>query len=306
MGDRLVVLMWHNVEGTWCYPSTPGAGARGLAQQLRRLKQLASVVPLEDALETLAAGRPLPPRAVAITFDDGYRDNLDLAAPLLQDLGFPATFFLVPGLLSQSVRPWWEIIARGFALARPAVVNWNGRALPTRGRPGRRAFLWLAERLKVLDLTTREERVDELLHLLRPEGNGGSDRLFLDWDGARELVRRGFSIGSHSMRHAILSREDPQEQFRDLMSSRRQLEAELGVPVNLLAYPNGTRSDYDANTISAAVQAGHTHALGAHAGVNRPSTPPYAHPRFFMQPDRGFPDILVRRIASRLALRQRA
>jgi peptidoglycan/xylan/chitin deacetylase (PgdA/CDA1 family) len=303
MGDRLVVLMWHNVEGTWCYPAAPGAGMRGLAQQLRRLKQLASVVPLEDALEALAAGQPLPPRAVAITFDDGYRDNLDLAAPLLQDLGLPATFFLVPGLLSQDVRPWWEIIARGFALARPAVVNWNGRALPTRGRHGRRAFLWLAERLKVLDLTTREERVDELLHLLQPEGQGDNDRLFLDWDGAHELARHGFSVGSHSMTHAILSREDPQEQSMDLMSSRQQLEAELGVPVNLLAYPNGTRSDYDANTIRAAAQAGHTHALGAHAGINRPSTPTYAHPRLAVEADRPFLDMLLRRIASRLPSR---
>jgi peptidoglycan/xylan/chitin deacetylase (PgdA/CDA1 family) len=303
MGDRLVVLMWHNVEGTWCYPAAPGAGTRGLAQQLRRLRQLASVVPLEDTLEALAAGRPLPPRAVAITFDDGYRDNLDLAAPLLQDLGLPATFFLVPGLLSQEVRPWWEIVARGFALARPAVVNWNGRALPTRGRRGRRAFLWLAERLKVLDLTTREERVDELLHLLQPEDNGGGDRLFLDWDGARELVRRGFSIGSHSMRHAILSREDPQEQSMDLMGSRRQLEAELGFPVKLLAYPNGTRSDYDANTIRAAAQAGHTHALGAHAGINRPSTPAYAHPRLAVEADRPFLDMLLQRIASRFPSR---
>jgi peptidoglycan/xylan/chitin deacetylase (PgdA/CDA1 family) len=303
VGDRLLVLLWHNVEGTWCYPSPPGAGTRGLAQQLRRLKQLATVVPLEDALEALAARRPLPPRAVAITFDDGYRDNLDVAVPLLEHLGLPATFFLVPGLLSDDLRPWWEILARGFAQAGPAVVNWDGRALPTRGREGRRAVRWLAERLKVLDLATREDRVDELLGLLQPEGQGGNDRFFLDWDGARELVRRGFSIGSHTTRHAILSREDPQEQARDLVSSRRQLEAALGVKVPLLAYPNGTRVDYDANTIRAAAQAGHTHALGAHAGVNGPSTSTYAHPRFVVAPDRRFLEMLVQRIALRLPSR---
>jgi peptidoglycan/xylan/chitin deacetylase (PgdA/CDA1 family) len=296
--------MWHNVEGTWCYPSPRGAGRWGLKGQLRRLQQLATVVPLQGALEALAGGRPLPARAVAITFDDGYRDNVDCAAPLLEDLGIPATFFLVPGLLSGDVRPWWEILAWGFARARPAVVSWDGRVLPTRGRQGLRSFRWLSERLKLLDRTTREAQVDELLDALRPEGRAGEDRLFLDWDGARELVRRGFTIGSHSMRHAILSREDPREQVIDLIGARRQLEAELDVPVNLLAYPNGTKADYDAHTIRAAAQAGHTHALGAHAGVSGPSTPPYAHPRFFMEPDRGFPDILVRRIALRLTPRQ--
>jgi peptidoglycan/xylan/chitin deacetylase (PgdA/CDA1 family) len=304
--DRLVVLLWHNIEGTWCFPSPPGAGGRGLARQLHRLQQLATVVPLEPALEALSAGQPLPPRPVALTFDDGYRDNLEVAVPLLEDLGFPATFFLVPGLLSHDVRPWWEVLGWGFARARPAVVHWDGRALPTRGRQGRRAFRWLAERLKVLDLATREERVDELLGLLQPEGQGADDRLFLDWAGARELVRRGFSVGSHSIRHAILSREHPQEQARDLAASRTQLEAELGVRVPLLAYPNGTRMDYDERTMRAAALAGHTHALGAHAGINRPSTPAYAHPRLVVAADRPFPDMLFRRIALRLPSRWRA
>jgi peptidoglycan/xylan/chitin deacetylase (PgdA/CDA1 family) len=267
------------------------------------LQQLATVVPLEDALEALADRRSLPPRPVAITFDDGYRDNLDVAVPLLEDLGLPATFFLVPGLLSRDVRPWWEVLGWGFARARPAVVPWEGRALPTRGPQGRRAFRWLAERLKLLDLATREERVDELLGLLQPEGGGVGVGLFLDWDGARELVRRGFSVGSHTTRHAILSREPPEEQARDLVSSRTQLEAGLGIRVPLLAYPNGTRMDYDEATMRAAALAGHTHALGAHAGINRPSTPAYAHPRLVVAPDRPFLDMLVRRIASRLPSR---
>jgi peptidoglycan/xylan/chitin deacetylase (PgdA/CDA1 family) len=292
--------MWHNIEGTWCYSSPPGAGARGFAHQLRRLKQLGTVVPLEEGLEVLAAGRRLPPRPVALTFDDGYRDNLEVAVPLLEDLGLPATFFLVPGLLSNTVRPWWEVLGRGFALARPAVVRWDGRAVPTRGRQGRRAFRWVAERLKVLNMATREERVDELLGLLQPEGNGVEDRLFLDWDGARELVQRGFSVGSHSTRHAILSRERPQEQARDLVASRRELEEGLGVQIRLLAYPNGTRLDYDEATIRAAGLAGHTHALGAHAGINGPSTPVYAHPRLVVSPDRRFLDMLLQRVALRL------
>jgi peptidoglycan/xylan/chitin deacetylase (PgdA/CDA1 family) len=266
--------------------------------------QLARVVALEDALDSLASGRPLPQRAVAITFDDGYRDNLEVAVPLLEDLGVPATFFLVPGLLSGDVRPWWEQLARGFALAGPAVVRFDGRELPTRGRRGLRSVRWLAERLKALDSAAREERVGELLHLLQPEGGvGGNERLFLDWDGARELVRRGFAVGSHSSRHAILSRENPGEQTRDLTSSRSRLQAELGVPVRLFAYPNGTRGDYDAHTIRAARQAGHTHALGAHAGVNGPSTPPYAHPRFVVEPNRHFLDILFRRVAARFPSR---
>jgi peptidoglycan/xylan/chitin deacetylase (PgdA/CDA1 family) len=300
LADRLVILVWHNVAGTWCYPARDGAGAQGFAHQLGLLQRYAAPVPLRPALEALSAGEPLPPRAVAITFDDGYQDNLDLAVPVLEKLGIPATFFLVPTLLSRELRPWWEVLAWGFARAGPAVIRWNGTELSTRGNRGRQAFRRVAERLKLLDRAARDRAVDQLLWQLEPEGRVDHQQLFLDWDGARALVRRGFTVGSHSMYHAILSRETPEEQRRDLTASRRELEAQLGVPAELLAYPNGTRHDYDRHTIQAAAQAGHAHALGAHAGINRSSTQPYEHPRFVVEPDRGFLQILLRRIAYRL------
>src|SRR5688572_9588150 len=98
-GSRLLVYAWHNVEGTYCFPNAPGRGVRQLRRQLELLRRVATVVPLEESLRALAAGDQLPPRAVALSFDDGYRDNLDLAVPLLERLDLPATFFLVPGML---------------------------------------------------------------------------------------------------------------------------------------------------------------------------------------------------------------
>jgi peptidoglycan/xylan/chitin deacetylase (PgdA/CDA1 family) len=300
MGTRLLIVVWHNVEGTWCYPSKPGAGVAGLARQLKRLKQIATVVPLEPALSALDAGEPLPPRAVALTFDDGYQDNLDLAVPLLKHLGLPSTFFLVPGLLSKEVRPWWEVLAWAFARARNRNLSWEGKALPTQGRLQHRSFLWIAERLKTLDRTGREQKVDELLDRLEPEGAPNEERLFLDWNGGQELVRRGFSVGSHSTYHAILSREAPEEQLRDLVMSRQRLETELDVPIRLLAYPNGTRADYDQATIRAAAQAGYRDATGAHTGLNDRATPRLARSRFVLEPQRSYPNILVRRVMSKL------
>src|SRR6266550_9463146 len=110
MSCRLRIFLWHNVDASWSFPSRSGTGPRGMERQFRFLRRVANVVPLRDALEALADGRDLPPRAVAITFDDGYRDNLEIAVPLLQRLGLPATFFLVPGILSGAVQPWWEAL----------------------------------------------------------------------------------------------------------------------------------------------------------------------------------------------------
>jgi peptidoglycan/xylan/chitin deacetylase (PgdA/CDA1 family) len=300
MGERLLVLAWHNVEGTWHCPVPAGAGVRGLAHQLARLKELATVVPLAPAMEALRAGGPLPSRAVALTFDDGYEDNLRLAVPLLEELRLPATFFLVPGLLSGDVRAWWEVLGWGFARSTTATVQWDGRVLPTRGRAGRGSLRWILEALKGCDRAARQQQLDTPLHLLEPDGKPKDRNLFLDWDGARELLRRGFSVGSHSLCHPILSQESADEQLRDLVTSRHQLEAELGVPMELLADPNGTRADYNADTIHAAQQAGHVHALGAHAGINFPNTPPYAAPRLVMEPQRGFSQTIARRVIAKV------
>ncbi|MDP8927703.1 MAG: polysaccharide deacetylase family protein [Actinomycetota bacterium] len=261
-----------------------GEGIRRLERQLRLLRRVARIVPLHQALAYLAQQRPFGTR-VALTFDDGYRDNLDAAVPLLERLGLPATFFLVPNLLSRRVRPWWEVLAWAFARSDRDRLRWEGEDYQM-SSPGlrRMALESVAERLKVRDGAAREAALDGLIDELCPVGPGDVDELFLDWEGARSLARRGFSVGSHSMRHVILSRESPDDQRRDLLESRRQLEAGLQVPVKLLAYPNGTPADYDQVTIDAAAHAGYTHAVTTTAGVNDSVTPPFELRRYVLSP----------------------
>ena len=288
MASSLVVLSWHNVEPTWFFPARPGAGRRGLERQFRFLRRAANVVPLEPALAALGEGRPLPPRAVAITFDDGYLDTLTVATPLLQRLGLPATCFLVPDLLSGRVRPWWELLGWALASARRELVAWEGRTLRL-GGPGERhaAAETVAELLKRRPQAARDEAIAELLERCQPAGRFDDRALFLGWDGAEELVRHGVAVASHSKRHSILGQETGDDQERDLAESRQALEGRLGVPVRLLAYPNGLRQDYDQATIAAARSAGYSHALTTVRGRNLPSTAPYELRRFVVQPERG-------------------
>jgi peptidoglycan/xylan/chitin deacetylase (PgdA/CDA1 family) len=298
--QRLMILAWHNVDRTWSYPCRAGAGAAGLDRQLRRLQRVATLVPLAPALEALGNGRPLPPRPVAVTFDDGYRDNLELGVPILERLGVPAIFFLVPGMLSAEVQPWWEVLGWAFARSRRSSVPWRGRQLHTGGARGRASYRWAAEQLKTLSRTDRDRMVEELVELLRPEGRADAERLLLDWDGARELVRRGFEVGSHSSYHAILSRELESEQACDLEASRRRLEAGLGVGVRLLAYPNGAKADYDERTVHAAVRAGYSHAVTVRPGWNLSSTPTHELRRIVLEPVPGFCRIGAQRVGGKL------
>ncbi|HYN17852.1 MAG TPA: polysaccharide deacetylase family protein, partial [Actinomycetes bacterium] len=301
MTDRLLIVAWHNVERTWNYPAAPGAGAAGFEHQLRRLQRLGTIVPLAPSLRQLTTGQPLPPRAIALTFDDGYRDNLEVGAPVLERLGLPATFFLVPGILDGTVSPWWETVAWAMGTATRTSLDWEGQALPVGGRAGGRTLELVTERLKERDQAARGRAVAELLERLEPAGEPGHRRLFLDWDGARELLARGFEVGAHSMDHAILARETPAAQLTDLVESRRRLEDELGAAVEVLAYPNGSRADYDAATVDAARRAGYSHGLTARSGWNSRATPLFEIRRVVLEPQRGFADIGAQRVGHKAA-----
>ena len=270
-----MILGWHNVDSTWFFPGPPGIGQRRLEQQLNVLSRIFAIGRLSDTLERLYAGKALPPRAAALTFDDGYRDNLEVAMPILERRRLPATFFLAPSLLD-GTDAWWERVGWACARARARRLDWEGSSFPLDSAASRRrAAEWVCERLKTLPHEGRQAAIDDLVERLGP-GPPSRDRLFLDWEGASRLARRpGAEIGSHSRRHDILSRQSAAEQVVDLTAARHALRSRLDVPVDALAYPNGTVADYDERTIAAAREAGHAWAVTTRVGVNRSSTPPF-------------------------------
>jgi peptidoglycan/xylan/chitin deacetylase (PgdA/CDA1 family) len=292
---RLLVLCYHNVEPTWCFPARPGAGLRGLERQLRALSRWANVVPLDAAVRTLAEGGQLPRRAVALSFDDGYRDNLTLAVPLLERLGLPATFFLVPGLLSNDALPWWEVLSWAVMQAGVPTLSFGDTERPLADETARRSALNELQRdLKRRSRAERDRAVLELVEKLQPRGTRPSaESLFLDWDEAPALLERGFAVGSHTCAHAILSGETPENQTRDLADARRSLQTGLGVQAELLAYPNGTALDYDDATLRAAAAAGHPSAFTTREGFNDRATPPLELRRVVIYPERGLADLAV-------------
>jgi peptidoglycan/xylan/chitin deacetylase (PgdA/CDA1 family) len=298
MGGRLLVLGWHNVGASPATPVPHERVLRGFERQLDLVGRLGRVVPLGEALETLSRGGRLPARAVAITFDDGYRDNLEWAAPALERRGMPATFFLVPGLLSGGAHAWWERVAWAVTGAR-AGARWKGAEVPAGAEARAGLALRITRGLKALDAGARDGRVAALVEAMRPQA-AFPERLFLDWEGARRLAGRGFAIGSHTTRHPILPRETPEAQRDEIAGARRELQARLGVDAALLAYPNGS---YDAATLDAAAAAGHRWAVTTRWGLNDARTPPLEVRRMLVSPRRGAAG-LARALAA--GLRRRA
>jgi peptidoglycan/xylan/chitin deacetylase (PgdA/CDA1 family) len=281
----LLVLCWHNVAGTPAFPVAPGAGLSGFERQLRHLRRWTNVLPLIDALDALYAGR-LPRRAVAITFDDGYRDNLDDAVPLLQRYGMPATFFLAPEFLDQTVTAWWETVAWAMRASPHASIEFEGAEYRL-GSEASASADRLSQTLKDRPIDARTAAVEALVKIAEPEGVDPGAELFLDWDGARKLVQTGFDIGSHSLDHAILANETPAVQRANVIEARRRLSEQLSHEVPSIAYPNGRSRDVDEHTRAAARDAGHRYGLLLEAGWTTAKTDPFAVKRPFVIPQRG-------------------
>lgn len=263
-------------------------GSKGFERQLHALVRVGNVVGLGDALAALDAGMRLPPRAVAITFDDGYRDNLELAAPALHRLGLPATFFLAPGFLSRTTVPWWEALAVSVMGSPRRSVTYAGRTCLLGSDDERRAaYRWVSADLKRRARLQREERVADLVRELCPGADTSATDSFLDWTGARELAALGFEIGSHTLTHPILAHEPSPEQSRELRDSRVLLERELSIPVSVVAYPNGTVTDYDEDTKHAVEAAGYRAAVTCRFGWNDARTPPFEMRRVLVDPSTG-------------------
>ncbi len=292
-GGRLVILAWHNVLPT---PFFYG-GADAFERQVRLVQRLGNPVSLAWALDALRSGQPLPPRAVAITFDDGYRDNYEVALPILQRLGVPATFFLVPGYLSGTTRCWWETVAWAIGRSDATKLDVGERRFFVRDAvQRRRAADFICADLKRLTHAERERQIDGWIARLNPQGSETEvQRLFMDWEHARALAQKA-AIGSHTSEHPILARESSSYQRSDLQGSRQLLAAEIGAAVDVLAYPNGAAGDYNDETIRAASEAGYMGAVTTIEGVNDRETPPYELRRFVMGPrwDAGMVRYLVR------------
>lgn len=238
------VLFYHKVqhrpEGLW--------GERVLdAEEFERHVEFLARDYVPMRLSELVAGlrgqAPLPSRAVAITFDDGYRNNLEVAAPILHRYRVPATLFVATGLVGTHQWMWayeLEHIFSRYPLERirECARHHTVAHLCSLELDKRVAMLACVEYLKMAPLSELNDVVGRLREKLPVEQD--PENQFLDWDEVRRLRDEyGFEIGAHTETHGILVRMRPDEVERELLICRDTLELELGTRPTLFAYPNG-------------------------------------------------------------------
>jgi peptidoglycan/xylan/chitin deacetylase (PgdA/CDA1 family) len=249
------------------------AGA-ALARQCAYIRRHYRPVSLDTAALCLEERQAFPPRALAITVDDGYRDFFECAYPVFQSYGIPVTVFLTTGFLDRQCWLWVDQIRYLFEHA-PA----NDR---------RRGAQELKEELKRAPNGERLRMLAELPASLRvplPESIP-EEYAPLSWDQVRLMRRNGVAFGAHTVTHPILAQVSDCGQVREeLARSKARIEEELQEPVLHFAYPNGRREDISDCAREAARAEGFRTAVTTQYGHVSPHDDPFLLKRMVVEPE---------------------
>ena len=277
---RLSILIFHRVtdEVDPLFPEEMH-GER-FASLMETMASNFNVLGLREAIDRTAR-HELPPRAVCITFDDGYADNLDVAAPILKCWGLPATVFVASGFLDGGLMWNDEAIECLRNCAWPQLdLAWLGLgSLPLDSTLSRRQAI---ERvLGVLKYRAPVDRRQALDRLVAESGVAPRRDLMLTSAQLRLLPELGVEIGGHTRDHPILAVLPEDEARRQIGEDREHLQSLLGEAPRYFAYPNGgPGTDYLAVHVDMVKKAGYAGAVSTAWGSFSSRGNPYQIPRF--------------------------
>lgn len=246
------------------------------------LRGWCNVLPLDEAAARLADGS-LPPRALALSFDDGYADNHTVAAPILQRHGLPCSFFISTGYLDGG-RMWNDTVIEALRLTPLPSLDLRGLhpqleplALPDVAAR-RRAIDTIIQLAKYLPVEERQALVDAVA--VRAEVVPPVD-LMMSSGQVQGLAAMGMQIGAHTVTHPILARLPRARAREEIETSKRDLERLLGRGVSLFAYPNGKPGeDYSPESVELVREAGFSAAVSTAWGVSTRQTDRHQLRRF--------------------------
>ncbi len=250
---RLTVLNYHRVVdprelGPNSDHSLVSADTVRFTAQMDLVRRFFDVIGSGDLLAWLAGRGTLPDHPMLITFDDGYRDNYQVALPVLRNRDLPAVVFVASDCIENRRPFYWDLAAYCFnhtgqsSLAIPNVgrFDWTDEKECDLCRRG------LLQALKQLPEQQKRRIVEQLPQALNVDvpDDAFSD-LYMDWEQVRALTAAGVDIGGHTRSHPILSRIPLDQAHREISESKQRIEAEIGKPLRLFAYPNGRSEDFN-------------------------------------------------------------
>lgn len=275
---KLNILMYHRVMPK-PDPLRPWeVDKQQFHQHMEWISGVFNVIPLQDALENLIAGK-LERRSLSITFDDGYLDNATEALPILNKFGFHATFFCTSAWLNGGLM-WNDLVIesiRNWPQDTVSIKELDLQALPVRTNAEKNTAISTIltslkykphiDRQKIaFSLTNQIEQLPDLM--MRPEH-------------LHTLHKKGMAIGGHTHSHPIIANLNNKELESELKTNKKILERIIETKVNLFAYPNGLPiKDFRKEQINIIENQGYEAAVTTVIGVSTQKSNIFELPRF--------------------------
>lgn len=275
-GPSAAILMYHSVlpdPSKWVdtYGEIAHSGLIFHAQ-MELLAREFRPISLDEAMKHIRNGSDLPRRSVVVTFDDGYADNYEVAMPVLNQAGVPATFYVTVDCVENKRLPWPSRLR--FAFRKTKLSAWrdsDGKKWPL-NLPAEReaAFLRSCDECCQLSGAAQEKFVVGVERELEAEIPCQQDSVMLSYEQMRGLQRHGHIVGSHTMTHPNMAYLKAEEAIRELEESKRRLELNLETPIRHFSYPCPALSPHwSAQTAEQTQLAGYETAVTTDNGLTR-------------------------------------
>ncbi len=276
---KLQVMVYHRVLDDVDIMRPSEVSKVHFAWQMDMVSKYFNVLPLSEGIKRLKSGS-LPPRAVAITFDDGYKDNYKNALPILKHHSLPATLFVAVGYLNGG-RMWNDSIIEAIRgvdgcsidLTSIGLENYSVNTMNDRFRAAQN----IIGKLKYSPQSERSEKAEYIASM----SSGLPTDLMLTSEELKDMVSNGIDVGGHTISHPILSELDSKVALREIEEGKHVLEAITGKDVSTFAYPNGKPGkDYSLEHANMVENCGYVAALSTEWGVGTSQSDVFQLPRF--------------------------
>ena len=241
---RVVVLGYHSVVEN---PEETAKTVRishsraAFDAQMGALARRFNLVTMDQVTEFAAEGRTLPRWSVAVTFDDGFVDNHDVAMPILRRYGIPAAFYIMVNAVETGTPPWY--VRLNYALNTTTLPVWkhpeNGRAFEIASAQGRNAALNVVWDMGAARSGAAQEKlirqIEESLQVAPLDARSG---LMMNWDQVRALRKAGHIVGGHTLSHPNLAQVSEAEARAEIHGCKQRLEEKTGEPIQHFSYPH--------------------------------------------------------------------
>ncbi len=283
------ILAYHSVQDNpqACASTIGLTNIHSTATFTRQMELLAREfhpVPLEDVLLFAARQKRIPPRSVAVTFDDGYLDNYEIAAPVLDRFGIQGTFYVITGSVGGGNLPWFVRLRHAFWATERKLWSQpgDGKRFSLDSPAGRRtAFLAACDNCARLAGPAQEEFVCSIETGLESPPPA-PDGIMMGWDHLRRLHAAGHRVGSHTLCHPNMAFIGEEEARREFTESKRQLEDELGAEARHFSYPHPALDpNCTAQTAAMSREIGFASGVTTVNGAVREGQNPWLLPRLY-------------------------